>query len=156
MGVGRTRGVKVVSAAATDSLRTKPLDMRSVAAELNVRCLGTGEVRRTSERTVVEVQVIDGSTANQVCSDRLELEEGRGADEDTKLVAPLTRRIYQVVFTADVACAARPPTASASAVEIVLHAHNFWARNPTSVKGAVGAMKLFDQLFSWTRISRLQ
>jgi class 3 adenylate cyclase/TolB-like protein/tetratricopeptide (TPR) repeat protein len=145
LGLGRTRGQKVASFAATERYKGKPVDPRSVGAELNVRYVTTGDVRSAGDRIVIDVQVIDAVTATQVWTDRVEVEAKQLPEEQNSLVARLTHRIDEVLFGAAVRHADKPPPADASAVEFVLHAHNFWARNPTSVPGAEGAMKFFDQ-----------
>jgi class 3 adenylate cyclase/TolB-like protein/tetratricopeptide (TPR) repeat protein len=145
LGLGRTRGQRVASSAATERYKGKPADPRSVGAELSVRYLTTGEVRSTGDRMVIDVQLIEAATAAQVWSDRVEVEAKHLPGELNKLVARLTHRIDQVLFGTAAMHADKSPPANASAIEFVLHAHNFWARNPTSVHGAAGAIKFFDQ-----------
>src|SRR5215468_1519366 len=74
LGLGRTRGQKVVSSAATERYKGKAVDLRSAGAELNVRYLTTGEVRSSGDRMLIDVQLIEAPTAAQVWSDRIEVE----------------------------------------------------------------------------------
>lgn len=145
LGLVRARNAKVVSSVATESYNGKPVDPRNVGAELNVRYLATGEVQRAGDRVVVDVHVIEAATATQLWSERSELEANRLSADQADLFARLTHRVDEVLFAAAVAHADKPPVGNASAVEFVLHAHNFWARNPSSVRGAAGAIKFFDQ-----------
>jgi class 3 adenylate cyclase/TolB-like protein len=155
LGLARTRGQKVASSAATDRYKGKPADPRNTGAELNVRYLTMGEVRSAGDRIVIDAQLIEAASAGQVWCDRTELETKRLSEEQNNLVARLTHRLDQVLFGAAVRHADKPPPVNASAIEFVLHAHNFWARNPTSVRGAEGAMKFFDQAASTRPESRV-
>ena len=144
LGFGRFRGAQVVAAGTTETYR-KTADARDIGRELNVRHVVKGEVRHIGERVIVDVQVIEAATATQVWSDRLEFEGNALTPEQRKRLARLTREAYSAVFGAEVARADKAPPANASAIEFVLHAHNFWARNPVSVVGAAEAAKLFDR-----------
>ena len=144
LGFGRVRGARVVAAGTTEKYR-KAEDARDIGRELNVRYMVKGEVRHVGEKIVVDVQVIETATATQVWTDRLEFEGNELTPEQRKRLARLTREAYGAVFGAEVAHADKAPSAKASAMEFVLHAHNFWARNPVSVVGAAEAAKLFDK-----------
>jgi tetratricopeptide (TPR) repeat protein len=89
--------------------------------------------------------VIDATKGTQVWGDRLELADARPARDQQSLFERLTRQCYEAVFGAEVARSDKPPAASASAVESVLYANNYWARNPVSVQGALGATEYFDR-----------
>jgi adenylate cyclase len=144
LGFGRFRGARVVAAGTTEKYR-KMADAREIGRELNVRYMVKGEVRHVGEKVIVDVQVIEAATATQVWSNRLEFEGNELTPEQRKLLAKVTREAYGAVFGAEVARADKAPPANASAMEFVLHADNFWARNPVSVAGAAEAGKLFDK-----------
>ena len=145
LGLAHTRGQKVVSLAATQTYKGRPVDPRSAGQELDVSYLAAGEVRRLGEQVVIDAQVIDTATAAQVWSERIDLDGKRLSEEQAGVVTRLIHRMDEVLFGAAVRRADKPPASNASAAEFMLHAHNFWARNPTWVPGAVGASKLFDE-----------
>jgi TolB-like protein len=66
----------------------KPLDVRSVGRELNVRYLAQGEVRRAGEQIAVNVQLLDAGNATQLWSDRPDVEQAQTTEDP---VAPVVR-----------------------------------------------------------------
>ena len=62
----RWRQVHVVSRSSANSLVGRAVDVRTVAAEMRVRYVLEGTVRRSGDRLRITAQLIDGQTATSV------------------------------------------------------------------------------------------
>jgi adenylate cyclase len=145
LGLGRTRAAQVVSQSAATTYKGKPIDVRAIGRELNVRYIVEGEVRRDGERIMVDAQLIDTGNARQAWSGRLELEEARAAQDRSGLLARLTNRLRDALVNAEVARADKLPASDASAIEFWLYGRHVWAKDLASLRGALESRKLYDQ-----------
>ena len=68
----RWRQVYVVSRSSANSLVGRAVDVRTVAAEMRVRYVLEGTVRRSGDRLRITAQLIDGQTATSVWADRFD------------------------------------------------------------------------------------
>jgi TolB-like protein len=86
-------GLFVIARNSSFAFRGKEMDARKIAAELGVRYLLQGSVRRSDGRLRMNAQLVDGASAAHVWADRFE-----GADEDVfDLQDRLTERIVGAI-----------------------------------------------------------
>jgi TolB-like protein len=68
----RWREVQVVSRSSANALKGRANDVRAVAAEMRVRYVLEGTVRRSGDRLRITAQLIDGQTVTSVWADRFD------------------------------------------------------------------------------------
>ncbi|MEO6396199.1 MAG: winged helix-turn-helix domain-containing protein [Devosia sp.] len=69
-GLSRLRWLAVVARNSSFAYKGKVVDVRTIAAELNVRYLLEGGVRRSGDRLRVTSRLVDGTTGNQVWAEQ--------------------------------------------------------------------------------------
>jgi TolB-like protein len=68
----RWREVQVVSRSSANALKGRAVDVRAAAADMRVRYVLEGTVRRSGDRLRITAQLIDGQTATSVWADRFD------------------------------------------------------------------------------------
>jgi TolB-like protein/class 3 adenylate cyclase/tetratricopeptide (TPR) repeat protein len=68
--LGKVPALSVVARTAAFGFKGKTIDAREVAAQLNVRYVITGSVRKAEGRVRISAQLIDGATGDQVWAER--------------------------------------------------------------------------------------
>lgn len=92
-GLSRLSGLFVIARNSSFAYRGQPVDVRRIAAELGVRYLLDGSVRRLGSRLRISAQLIDGATAAEIWAGRFE----GTADDVFDLQDELTERIVGVL-----------------------------------------------------------
>ena len=122
MAIVRDRRMSVTARDDAAAFNGKAIDVRAVGRELNVRYLVKGEVRRTEERTIVSVSLIDTGTATQLWSDNLEAGPAEAKKDISSFGAPLARRLREAISAAEHRRASKALPHGASAMDIAQHA----------------------------------
>ena len=125
LGTGLARGsqaVVVASPGTVAAYKGGTIDARAAGRELNVRYVVEGEVRRTGERRVVSVQLVDAGTASQVWAERVELEAGDPISDETAFSRRLTAKLRGALFNAEYRRAASGSAQGTSPAELVWRA----------------------------------
>lgn len=121
-GLSRSHSLYVIARNSTLRYRDRRMDARDIAAELGVRYILEGSVRRQASRLRISSELIDAATNRTVWADRFD-----GADNEifefqdriaSSIVGALEPRLYQV----EAARALEKPTESLDAYECVLRA----------------------------------
>jgi adenylate cyclase len=121
-GLSRSHSLYVIARNSTLRYRDRQLDTREIAAELGVRYILMGSVRRQAARLRISAELIDAGGNRTVWSERYD-----GADSEifefqdriaSSIVGALEPRLYQ----AEVARTLEKPTESLDAYECVLRA----------------------------------
>jgi class 3 adenylate cyclase/TolB-like protein len=139
------RPARVTSPSLAATYRDKPLDVRTLGRELNVRYLVEGEIRRAGDRRVIDAKLVDTDVATQTWSDRLQIEESQLRQGGGRLAARLAIRLGDALFDAEIRRARALPSPGASAMDLWLHGYAVWARDDNTLSGALEARKWFDQ-----------
>ena len=121
-GLSRSHSLYVIAWNSTLRYRDRPVDARDVAAELGVRYILEGSVRRQASRLRIAAELVDATSSRTVWAEKFD-----GADQDifefqdritASIVGALEPRLYQ----AEAARALGKPTESLDAYECVLRA----------------------------------
>jgi TolB-like protein/class 3 adenylate cyclase/Tfp pilus assembly protein PilF len=121
-GLSRSHSLYVIARNSTLRYRDRHMDAREIAAELGVRYILVGSVRRQTARLRISAELIDATSNRTVWAERYD-----GADSEifefqdriaSSIVGALEPRLYQ----AEVARALAKPTESLDAYECVLRA----------------------------------
>jgi TolB-like protein/Tfp pilus assembly protein PilF len=121
-GLSRSHSLYVIARNSTLRYRDRQMDAREIAAELGVRYILQGSVRRQAARLRISSELIDATSNRTVWAERYD-----GADSEifefqdriaSSIVGALEPRLYQ----AEVARALEKPTDSLDAYECVLRA----------------------------------
>ncbi len=121
-GLSRSHSLYVIARNSTLRYRDHRMDARDIAAELGVRYILEGSVRRQASRLRISSELIDAANNRTVWADRFD-----GADNEifefqdriaSSIVGALEPRLYQV----EAARALEKPTESLDAYECVLRA----------------------------------
>jgi TolB-like protein/Tfp pilus assembly protein PilF len=121
-GLSRSHSLYVIARNSTLRYRDRHLDAREIAAELGVRYILEGSVRRQASRLRISSELIDAASNRTVWAERFD-----GADSEifefqdriaSSIVGALEPRLYQ----AEAARVLEKPTERLDAYECVLHA----------------------------------
>jgi adenylate cyclase len=121
-GLSRSHSLYVIARNSTLRYRDRQMDAREIAAELGVRYILQGSVRRQAARLRISSELVDATSNRTVWAERYD-----GADSEifefqdriaSSIVGALEPRLYQ----AEVARALEKPTDSLDAYECVLRA----------------------------------
>ena len=105
--LSRIRGAVVIARNTAFTYKGKPVDLKTIGRELNVRYVLEGSVQRGGNRMRVNVQLIDAETGNHLWAERFDKPSGRslrhagrnrrapGGRANTELVAAEARRAEQ-------------------------------------------------------------
>ena len=121
-GLSRLPGLFVIARNSSFAYRGQAIDVRRIAAELGVRYLLDGSVRRAGPRLRINAHLIDGATAAEIWAGRFE-----GTAEDVfELQDQLTEQIVGVIEPqlrrAEIERARRKPAGSLDAYDLYLQA----------------------------------
>ena len=75
--LSRIRGAVVIARNTAFTYKGKPVDVKTIGRELNVRYVLEGSVQRSGNRMRVNIQLIDGETGNHLWAERFDKRLGR-------------------------------------------------------------------------------
>ncbi|HEY6993189.1 MAG TPA: winged helix-turn-helix domain-containing tetratricopeptide repeat protein [Xanthobacteraceae bacterium] len=151
MALGRLPWLFVIASASAFTYKGRNVDPRQVAAELGVRYLLQGSVRKDRTRIRIGVQLTDASTAQQILSDRFD-----GAPRDIfsiqdEVATRLSAAIAPKLRSKEIERARRKPTSNLTAYDLFLRAlpprRDNQAQNAESLRLLYQALEL-DPSFS--------
>jgi TolB-like protein/class 3 adenylate cyclase len=87
--LSRLRGTYVVARNTAFTYKGKPLDVKTIGRELNVRYVLEGRVQRSGNRMRVNIQLIDGETGNHLWAERFDKALADLFDMQDEIVARL-------------------------------------------------------------------
>ena len=87
--LSRIRGAYVVARNTAFTYKGKPLDVKTIGRELNVRYVLEGSVQRSGNRMRVNIQLIDGETGNHLWAERFDKALADLFDMQDEIVARL-------------------------------------------------------------------
>jgi TolB-like protein len=108
--LSRMRGAVVIARNTAFSYRGKPLDVKQIGRELNVRYLLEGSVQRGGNRMRVNVQLIDAETGNHLWAERFDKPFADLFDMQDEIVARLAGALGTELVTAEARRAEQAPS----------------------------------------------
>jgi TolB-like protein/class 3 adenylate cyclase len=103
-------GMLVIGRNTAFSYKSKPVDLKQIGRELNVRYVLEGSVQRSANRMRVNVQLIDAETGNHLWADRFDKPVADLFDMQDEIVARLANALNAQLITAEARRAERTPS----------------------------------------------
>ena len=108
--LSRIRGAYVVARNTAFTYKGKPLDVKTIGRELNVRYVLEGSVQRGGNRMRVNVQLIDAETGDHLWAERFDKQLGDLFDMQDEIVARLAGALNAQLVAAEARRAEQAPT----------------------------------------------
>ncbi len=128
--LSRMRSALVIARNTAFAYKGKPIDVRALGRELNVRYVLEGSVQRRSDRMRVNVQLVDAQSGNHLWAERFDKPVADFFDMQDEIVARLANQLSVELLAAEACRSAR--AANPDSFDLVLQG---WARlnkGPTS------------------------
>jgi TolB-like protein len=107
--LSRVRGALVIARNTAFTYKGKPLDLKTVGRELNVRYVLEGSVQRATNRMRVNVQLIDAESGNHLWAERFDKPLADLFDMQDEIVARLANALNAQLVAAEARRAERAP-----------------------------------------------
>ncbi len=124
MELARFRSIFVIARNSTFSYKGTHKDVREIAAELGVRYVVEGSVRRAGDRLRVSAQLIEGTTGNHLWAERWDRTMADLFDVQDELTRAIIDGIEPELGAHERATARRKPTESLTAWELYQRAYS--------------------------------
>ena len=108
--LSRIRGAVVIARNTAFTYKGKPLDVKTIGRELNVRYVLEGSVQRGGNRMRVNVQLIDAETGNHLWAERFDKPLADLFDMQDEIVARLAGALNGQLAAAEARRAEKAPT----------------------------------------------
>ena len=108
--LSRIRGAVVIARNTAFTYKGKPLDVKTIGRELNVRYVLEGSVQRGGNRMRVNVQLIDAETGNHLWAERFDKPLADLFDMQDEIVARLANALNAQLAAAEARRAEQAPT----------------------------------------------
>ena len=108
--LSRIRGAVIIARNTAFTYKGKPLDVKAVGRELNVRYVIEGSVQRGGDRMRVNVQLIDAKTGNHLWAERFDKPLTDLFDMHDEIVARLATALNDQLAAAEARRAEKAPT----------------------------------------------
>jgi TolB-like protein/tetratricopeptide (TPR) repeat protein len=156
----RWREVHVVSRSSANGLKGRAVDVRAVAAEMRVRYVLEGTVRRSGDRLRITAQLIDGQTATSVWADRFD----QTGDDVLALQDAVTARLlhsligaHGVIVRSDMQKAWRKAEVDLCEYDYALRSRDhFYRRTPQDNARAIAICREGRQRFPHSGLLKIQ
>ena len=99
--LSRIGGSFVIARNTAFTYKGKPVDMKQIGRELNVRYVLEGSVQRAGDRMRVSVQLIDAESGNHLWAERFDKPVADLFDMQDEIVARLANALSAQLFTAE-------------------------------------------------------
>lgn len=118
--LSRLRGATVIATSSASSLKGKQVDLRQLGAELQVRYVLQGSVRRDGDRVNISTRLTDADSAKSLWSDRFELERGDLPRTQDDIVARIANALDAELILADSSRSVRATGAPLDAEDLAM------------------------------------
>ena len=108
--LSRIRGAVVIARNTAFAYKGRPLDVKTIRAELNVRYVLEGSVQRGGNRMRVNVQLIDAETGNHLWAERFDKPLADLFDMQDEIVARLANALNAQLVAVEARRAEKAPT----------------------------------------------
>ncbi|HEV8585494.1 MAG TPA: adenylate/guanylate cyclase domain-containing protein [Methylomirabilota bacterium] len=121
-GLSRSHSIYVIAWPSTLRYRDRQKDPRDIAAELGVRYVLDGSVRRHASRLRISSELIDATTGRAVWAERFDGADNEIFEFQDRITARIAGTLEPKLYEVEAARAASKPTESLDAYECVLRA----------------------------------
>jgi len=127
--LSRMRNAVVIARSTASTFKDKPVDVRAIGRELNVRYVLEGSVRRRGEQMRVNVQLIDAESAAHLWAERFDKPLADFFDMQDEIVARLANQLGIELIVAEARRSEKAP--NPDAIDLVLQGSGWHLRGPT-------------------------
>jgi TolB-like protein/class 3 adenylate cyclase len=135
-------GMLVIGRNTAFSYKSKPIDLKQIGRELNVRYVLEGSVQRSANRMRVNVQLIDAESGNHLWADRFDKPVTDLFDMQDEIVARLANALNAQLIIAEARRAERAP--SPDSMDLYFQGMSAYNRGHTP-SNLAEARKLFER-----------
>lgn len=121
-GLARSHSLYVIARTSTLRYRDQQMDAREIAAELGVRYIVQGSIRRQASRLRISSELVDAISNRTVWSDRFDGADNELFEFQDRIAARVVGTLEPRVYEAEAARALEKPTESLDAYDCVLRA----------------------------------
>jgi TolB-like protein len=122
IALGRVPRLFVIASSSAFTYKGRLVDTKQIAAELGVRYVLRGSVRRSHNRVRIIVELDDAPSGSQIWAERLDGTLDNVFELQDRVAAAVSARIAPRIRLADLELARRKPTHSATAYDLYLRA----------------------------------
>jgi TolB-like protein len=122
VALGRVPRLFVIASSSAFTYKARLVDTKRIGAELGVRYVLRGSVRKSDDLVRIIVELSDASSGNQVWSDRMDGTLDDVFELQDRVAASVSARIAPRIRSAELELARRKPTHSSSAYDLYLRA----------------------------------
>ena len=140
--LSRIRGAYVVARNTAFAYKGKPLDVKTIGRELNVRYVLEGSVQRAGNRMRVNVQLFDAETGNHLWAERFDKPLADLFDMQDEIVARLAGALNAQLAAAEARRAEKAPTPNS--MDLYFQAMAWLNKGPTP-DNVAQARSFFDR-----------
>jgi adenylate cyclase len=134
----------VIARTTAFTYKGKPIDVRQIGRELNVRYVLEGSVRRSGEQVQINVQLIDAETGSHVWADRFDSARSNLAKAQNEITSLLARTLHLELAEAVGRQIEREAPVNPDARDLVMRGWA-WFYRPVSATQLQEAQRAFDQ-----------
>ena len=143
--LSRIAGAFVIARNTAFTFKGKPIDVKKLGRELNVRYVLEGSVQRGGNRLRVNVQLIDAETANHLWAERFDKPLADLFDMQDEIVARLANALDAQLVAAEARRAAR--SVHPDAMDLVFQGRA-WLNKGLTPENLLQARQFFEQAIS--------
>jgi len=127
--LSRVNGAFVIARNTAFTFKGRPVDVKKLGRELNVRYVLEGSVQRASNRLRVNVQLVDAETGNHLWAERFDKPVADLFDMQDEIVSRLANALDAELIAAEAHRAERSP--HPDAMDLVFQGSNWFNKGPT-------------------------
>jgi adenylate cyclase len=142
--LSRISGSFVIAYTTAQTYRDKPLDVRRIGHDLDVRYVLEGSVRRMAERVAVNAQLIDTNSGAHVWAERFEADRRNLYEEQREITGRLARTLNLELLEAAGHWVEKEKNVDPDASDLVMRGWVMWFR-PLSVATHEEARRAFER-----------
>jgi adenylate cyclase len=142
--LSRIAGSVVIAHSTALSYRNKPIDVRQIGHDLDVRYILGGSVRRSGDQIMVNAELVDAESAAQVWADRFSTDRGDLGPAQSEITGRLARTLNLELIAAADHRIERERVANPDAWDLAMRGWALWFR-PFSPTSRQEATRSFEQ-----------
>ena len=146
--LSRIRGAFVIARNTAFTFKGKPIDVRAIGRDLNVRYALEGSVQRRGDRMRVNVQLLDAGSGAHLWAERFDKPVADFFDMQDEIVARLANQLSVELMNSETRRAERAP--APDSFDLFLQGASWFHRGPTS-ENLARAQSFFERALALDR-----
>jgi TolB-like protein/DNA-binding winged helix-turn-helix (wHTH) protein/Tfp pilus assembly protein PilF len=142
--LSRIAGSVVIAHSTAQTYRDRPVDVKQLGHELDVRYVLEGSVRRMENRVEVNAQLVDAESATHVWADRFETDRRDIAEAQSEIIGRLARTLNLELLAAADRSIEQEKNQDPSANDLIMRGWNIWFQ-PFSAERNMAAERALER-----------